>query len=290
MVQKLILKRKLTEQQGNALEQKFIDETAVDVLLTSDADVWNVEGELLLKFRKNVIPFELLKSGYLAFVDAIKETTTRKVASGGTVQRVRQDGTINSKTNYGLPVESSMVGYIDRMRRTPYCRKTAFTKEHFETFQQGVPFVSHVDKLYAELCPEHYAKQIAISRGTNINYRIAETSFTTVTVNRNFRTAVHKDAGDFQRGFGNLTVYREGNFDGCYFCLPEYGVAVDMQNTDVLFCDVHRWHGNTPVKNEQEGWLRVSFVMYYREYMVTCKSPTEELKKVKQDRGGFLKL
>lgn len=285
----MIVKRKLTEAEGNKLQGTFLANDAYDTLLTEDADVYNPEGELLLKFRKSAIPLELLRSGYEAFRDSIGITLMRKIASGHSENHIRKDGVV-SNTRVGAPVESSVVGYVDQSRKMPFCRKTAFTKAHFDTFSQGVPFVQHVDKLYAELCPEHYSKQISISRATNINYRIADTSFTTVTVNRNFRTAVHKDAGDLPGGFGNLAVYREGEYDGLYFCLPEYGIAVDMQNTDLLFCDVHRWHGNTPLLSEVPGWMRVSFVMYYREYMVTCKAPAAELARVKTDRGGFMKL
>jgi hypothetical protein len=172
----------------------------------------------------------------------------------------------------------------------PYCRKTAFARQYFDEFQQGIPFVKKIDELYAELCPAYYARQKQIASATNRNYVIAETSFTTVTVNRNFQTAVHKDSGDFMQGFGNLCVYREGCYEGCYFCLPEYAVAIDLQNTDMLFVDVHRWHGNTPFINTSEDYLRISFVMYYRENMISCKSPSEELARVKKDRGGFYRL
>jgi hypothetical protein len=171
-----------------------------------------------------------------------------------------------------------------------YCRKTAFARDYFEKFQEGIPFVKHIDDLYKELCPEHYAKQKAIAEGTNKNYVIGDTSFTTVTVNRNFATAVHKDAGDYPEGFGNLIIYREGHYEGSYFCLPEYGVGIDMQNQDVLFADVHSWHGNTPYENTSEDFMRIAFVMYYREYMYQCKSPSEELFETKMRETGFLKL
>jgi hypothetical protein len=171
-----------------------------------------------------------------------------------------------------------------------YCRKTAFARQHFEKYKQGIPFVECIDSKYKELCPEHYAKQIAIAKGTNRNYRIADTSFTTVTVNRNFQTAVHKDAGDYPDGFGNLCVYRQGTYDGSYFVLPEYRVAIDLYNGDLLFADVHRWHGNTPFRNCSEDYMRVAFVMYYREYMYLCKQPKDELQAIKQKETGFLTL
>ncbi len=77
---------------------------------------------------------------------------------------------------------------------------------------------------------------------------------------------------------------------GGYFCLPEYRVAIDMHNEDILFADVHKWHGNTEFTGCSEDWLRIAFVMYYREYMYKCKSPKEELQSIKQKETGFLKL
>jgi len=271
------------------LKGKFLDETSFDTLITEDSDGYDMHGNLLFRYRKNAIPFELLKSGYEAFKDSITLTDGRGIASGSSHKRIRKDGSVSNIT-VGNKVYSGNVGYMDAGAMVHYCRKTAFARDYFEKYQEGIPFVEFIDKKYAELCPEHYKKQLAIAKGTNKNYRIADTSFTTVTVNRNFQTAVHKDAGDFPDGFGNLIVYREGDYKGSYFCLPEYRVAIDMQNCDILFADVHRWHGNTPFTKCSEDYKRIAFVMYYREYMYKCKQPREELQKIKQEETGFLTL
>lgn len=271
------------------LKGKFLDENSYDLLITNDCDAYDLHGNLLFRYRKNAIPFDLLKSGYEAFKDSITLTDGRGMASGSSHKRIRKDGSVSNIT-VGNKVYSGNVGYMDAGAMVHYCRKTAFARDYFDKFKEGIPFVEYIDKKYQELCPEHYKKQIAIAKGTNRNYRIADTSFTTVTVNRNFQTAVHKDAGDFPDGFGNLIVYREGDYKGSYFCLPEYRVAIDMQNCDILFADVHKWHGNTPFIECSEDYLRIAFVMYYREYMYKCKQPKEELQKIKQKETGFLTL
>ncbi len=286
---KLIAKRFLNDNQVEALKTKFLDDTAYDVVITTDTDCYDANGLLLFKFRKNVIPIEVLKTGYEAFKDSIQYTDGRGNASGGNFKRIRKDGSV-SNISISNKVYSGNVGFMDAGAMVHYCRKTAFARQYFDKFTQGIPFVKFVDEKYKELCPEHYAKQIAIAKGTNRNYVIGDTSFTTVTVNRNFQTAVHKDAGDLPDGFGNLCVYREGHFDGSYFCLPEYRIAIDMQNTDLLFVDVHRFHGNTPFKNCSEDYMRVAFVMYYREQMFLCKQPSEELHNIKMKETGYLKL
>jgi hypothetical protein len=289
-MQVLTLKRIYTDAEAEKkFHKKFLTDADYNFIVKADTDAYNSQGQLLFKFRKNVIPYDTLKLGYESFKDSIEHTEGRGAASGSSHKRILKNGTV-SKITVGNYVESGNVGYMDSAAMVPYCRKTAFARQYFDKFKEGIPFVQKIDKLYEELCPAHYSRQINIARATNRNYVIDDTSFTTITVNKNFVTAVHKDSGDYQQGFGNLCVYREGEYEGCYFCLPEYAVAIDMQNTDMLFVDVHRWHGNTPFRNQSADSLRISFVMYYRENMIACKQPSEELARIKKDKGGFYKI
>lgn len=281
----------LTTSQTEALYKTFLTEDNIKQLITEDIDVYTNSGRLLARFRKNILSLDVLKAGVEAFRGSIMLTEGRGAASGFSGKRILKDGTVSNIT-VGKMVTSGAVGYMDENAMIKYCRKTAFTKEHFETFKQGIPFVKAIDELYKHLTPAHYLRQINMARSTNKNYVIADTAFTTVTVNKNFQTAVHKDAGDFPKGFGNLIAYRTGNWTGSYFCLPQYGLAFDLQNTDVLFVDVHEFHGNTPFNNfsPDAGDERISFVLYYREYMYKCLAPKQELRRVQDDRGGFHKL
>jgi hypothetical protein len=292
MVQVLKVKNQLTPQKAQSLKGKFLDETYFDTLITTDTDAYDANGNLLFRFRKNAIPIELLKLGVDSFKKSIIAGGGRGIAAGGYINKVKKDGTISNFDSSPI-VESGNVGFMDARPGSGVvatCRKTAFARQYFDKYKQGIPFIKCVDKLYKELCPLHYKKQLDIAKGTNVNYRIADTSFTTVTVNRNFQTAVHKDSGDLPEGFGNLIIYREGDYKGAYFCLPEYRIAIDLHNTDILFVDVHKWHGNTPFLETSPDYLRIAFVMYYREYMYKCKSPKEELFNIKMNQTGFLKL
>jgi hypothetical protein len=283
------LKKQLTDEQAEKLKGKYLNENNYDLLITEDADGYDLNGNLLFSFRKNAIPLETLMLGVNSFKDSIELTESRGYASGSSHKRIRKDGSVSNIT-VGNKVESGSVGFMDSGAMVKYCRKTAFAKNYFDKYKAGIPFVKFIDEKYKELCPDHYAKQKAIAQGTNKNYVIGDTAFTTVTVNKNFRTAVHQDAGDYPDGFGNLIAYREGDWTGGYFCLPQYKVAIDLQNTDILFVDVHKWHGNTDFINTEEDWLRISFVIYYREYMYKCKQPAEELLKMKMDKTGYLNL
>lgn len=285
------LKRIMTDEQGEALKGNFLDESYIKhPVIDHDADGYDLNGNLLFRFRKNVLPLEVLKQGVDNFEYSIELTESRGITSGGSHKRIRKDGSV-SKITVGNKVLSGNVGYMDSNAMVPYCRMTAFGRKHFDKFNNGIPFVKHIDKLYSELCPSHYAIQKQHAEGTSKNYVIEDTSFTTITVNKNFRTALHKDSGDLEKGFGNLIAYREGDWTGAYFMLPEFGAAIDLQNTDVLFVDVHRWHCNTPFKNfDEQTCKRITFVMYYREMMLSCKKPSEQLQTIKQEKNGFFRL
>lgn len=54
--------------------------------------------------------------------------------------------------------------------------------------------------LFARECPVRYEAQMAYGRATSPEWVITGTAFTTMTANRNFRTAAHKDAGDRRPG------------------------------------------------------------------------------------------
>ena len=281
-IKKLQVKKQLNDIQAEKLKAKFVNDSHYDTLIDFDCDAYDLYGNLLFKFRKNLFPKNILKLGFNSFKKSIKWDTGRGIAAGG------YDYT--KKFDKAPQVMTGNVGYMDaRTGNMDYCRLTTFGREHFDQFQNGIPFIEHVDDLYSKLCSSHYKKQITIANATNRNFVIGNTSFTTVTVNKNFRTAVHKDSGDFKKGIGNLIVYNNGSYDGGYFVLPQYKI---VQSTDVLFVDVHQWHGNTEMKL-RDGFdeiFRISFVLYYREKMIKCEQPSEQLRKLKINKNGYLTL
>ena len=63
-----------------------------------------------------------------------------------------------------------------------------------------------------------------------------------------------------------------------------------MRHGDVIVFNPCVWHGNIPFRNTVgepgKDWERISVVHYYREGILGCGSPSEELHKAKQ-RGAF---
>ena len=204
-------------------------------------------------------------------------------------QRIKRDGTLDSSTRSMKPVESGIIGYFDRNARFPYCRLTAFNLQEPEKFKEALPLIQFISEKFKELCPERWEAQMEQIRKTHPDFVIKNTAFTTITVNKNWQTAVHKDAGDFEPGFGVMTAFCAGKFDGCYLCFPKYRVAVNMRSRDLLLANVHHWHGNTPLVGVEGAYERISLVLYYRNKMFYCGSAADEAERAKtRERGDPL--
>lgn len=174
-----------------------------------------------------------------------------------------------SKTQYANQVYSGVAGYFGRYPRNPYGRATAYTQNNREKFEKSYALLQKLAKGFKELLPERYAAQEKACKKIDEGYVIPGTPFTTLTVNKTFRTAAHLDAGDLEEGFSNLSVLTNGaGYSGGYLVLPEFRVAVNIRPGDLLLVANHSGiHGNTEIKVE-EGGERISLVAYFRENML----------------------
>lgn len=294
MIKKLKVMPLMSVEESDTWEGRMLIEADCKILITQDTDVYDLEsGKCLAKFRKGVLSGSLCQLAYDNLLDAAKATDSRKVAGGkdeftgkNSKMRLKKDGTYSKQSIANEFVNSGVVGFYDRSTRFPYCRLTAYTHHQMDKYKAAYPIFKAVDNYYASLMPKEYAAQRKLADETSKDFVIPGTSFTTVTVNKNYRTAVHKDAGDFKGGFGNLTALRKGKYTGCHLVLPRWGVGFDLQNQDLLLMDVHQWHGNTPMVKVDRGATRLSLVMYYREKMNKCGTAKQELKRVTNRKKG----
>lgn len=312
-VKKVWVNPTMTIQQSDNMAGKMLDNKSYDQLFDSDVDVYDAETKhCIAKFRKDVIPASVQKDAFDSLHSAAKTSANRGTAGGAEkgktgVYRIKKDGTVSntghstkvvssnklrkngtiSKTSEAENlVESGIVGYFDRTSRIPFCRLTAFNQNNLAKFKKAYPIIKLVDKQYEFLMPKEYKAQRAIADSTSSDFVIKGTAFTTVTVNKNWQTAVHKDKGDFSGGFGNLVALRKGKYTGGYFVVVRWGVAFDLQNGDLLMVDVHQWHGNTPIVKDNNKVVRLSLVMYYRENMKDCGTMAQELHRAKNKKYG----
>ena len=306
----LHLKKLMTDDEAEEVfAGKHLGNDSFDHLLQADGDVIDADtGEYLVRFRRHRLNAHDCRVAYKNLRSAATHTDNRGIAAGEipaeatTVTRggetvvlgdrsrtryrqAKPDGTL-SNTNRAITVQSGIIGFFDRNPRIPFCRQTAFNIQNGDKFAAALPFIQQVSEQFRLLMPERWAAQKAEVETVSPDFIIPGTVFSTITVNKNWQTAVHQDAGDLRAGFGVMTALRAGKFDGCYLCFPQYRVAVDMQSTDILLADVHQWHGNTPLRGISPRYERVSCVFYVREKMKNCGSAAEELERAKTRQLG----
>lgn len=267
-----------------------------------DAQVFKPSGDRLMLLCRGALSQGSADAAYPLLHDLRKHKTGNRpsyTGDTGTHQNnVRKDG-VRSRTNRvrrDLEVSSNILGFFDRSPRFPFCRESAFSKQNHEQWGACRPLIQEVATLFAEHIPERQRAQAEAAERTHPAYVIPGTPFTTLTVNNTIAAAYHRDAGDYKPGFGVMCVLRRGEYTGGDLVLPAYGVGVDLQDRDVIFFDVHELHGNLPIlgvgeasEPEKGGYERISVVFYFREKMVDCLSPAEELERAKRLRGGDLR-
>lgn len=359
IVEKLFSDKEISLKEGTWIEETDIKHPIVD----TNTDVyWKDEKgdlHLLLKFRKNVIPDNLLKVGWDSYKDLAKASRGRGASAGPinaesdywkkrvlvktnkwstgylnptgfelnetlklmnkeALQEYAQQNNIQfkdtqdieelkyhiigkmngiSKMKVNNQVASNPIGFYEQNKNLGTnlpCRLTHFTRTNYEKYNQGLPFLQKIDSLFKKLIPDAHSRQLERA-DTKSHLKIPNTCFSTVTINRNFRTAQHKDAGDFKEGFGNLTVIEKGKYHGGYTVFPQFGVGINLRNNDFVAMDVHQWHANTPLYETEEDkeynstyisefkdnpevgtaglykkYTRISFVCYLREKIANC--------------------
>jgi hypothetical protein len=174
-----------------------------------------------------------------------------------------------SQTNYAKSVFSGVAGWFDRYPRIPFGRATSYTRDEPEKFALSFPFLQSLDRGFKELLPWRWGNQRAAADKLDPRFLVPETVFTTITVNKTFRTACHRDAGDLDSGLSNLLVVGSGNYTGGYLVFPEYRIAVNVRPGDLLLVNNHEIiHANTEIVLDTPDAERISLVCYFREAML----------------------
>jgi hypothetical protein len=312
----VVVKPIMTNDEIKAKEGTYFDGKSYTIF-DEDVDVYamvNGEKKLLAKLRKQVLDPAIIRTGWEGFWIAAGPSRNRGAAAGpidakGNYWKKRKPVDIKgwsanetvrgsvSKMRVNNNVFSSVLGYFNA---TPFmklpCRITSYTMRYWKYYKHGLPFIHAIDGCFKALVPDKYALQRKAAEQMPMVH-IQDTSFSSVTINRNFRTALHKDDGDFKDGYGNLSVIERGHYHGGFTLMPEFGIGFNVRTGDFLAMDVHQWHCNTELyetaedkeKNKslprihkdsletgtlgaEKPFSRVSFVCYLREKLRECDS------------------
>jgi hypothetical protein len=260
---------------------KIITEKDYNVLLTGPTRVTLPNGKPLIIYLPNALKGADVDKAYEILHKVRQISYTRKLASGTPTYK-------KNKTSYTKPIMSSLIGNVDNLARTPYCRTTAWTGHHTESFKECYPVFNKIADLFKQYVPDRYENQMARAKATPPEWMVGSTPYTTMTVNNTYPTGVHKDAGDLDTGFSCLAVWRRGEYSGGHLTFPEYRISVDMKDGDLILMDAHEWHGNTELTLHSEDAERVSLVLYYRTKMMACGTLEEEAEKERKAKRGKL--
>lgn len=313
-VKYIIPESKIKDQEGEFYDTKYYKQ-----IINYDCDVYGIDENgsriCLFKLRKNVIPHNICINAFKALEKQSQKLNDNRGAAAGKIKKSQLPKyvkEITQKDNFrayykdinGIirkghisnRVRSNIIGYYDmpdrnilkRDGKAPKCRQTAFTRDEVEKWDDTCPIFIIANKMFKKLMPKEHAIQLKQCKQTP-NYQIKNTAFSTVTVNYNYRSALHKDAGDLEEGFGNLIVleknkcYHDINniykYNGGFLGFPKYGIAVDARQGDFLAMNVHEWHSNCkmictcPNKNKCRNYVhfgRLSLVCYLRKNMIQC--------------------
>lgn len=320
----------LTDQETEKLKAEFLNDSHYEILAQQDVDIYapeevdifdmfsesnkDLHDRLLFSYRKSVFPKEDADNAWKALRGAARLSKNRGIAGGkvdpnkitrdfdkivivgdGTRYRYITDAGVLSDTYEANQTMGGIAGYFSSNARNPYCRQTAYTKDNWEQYKESFAFLGLCSKQFKELAPRRYQTQedFLVSQGLVKNeWVVPGTVYTTITVNKNFQTACHQDAGDYKAGMENLVAFEHGDaYRGGYTVFPKFRVAVDVRHGDFVCMDVaHHWHGNTAIEALEEGkedFERLSLVLYVREDMQKCGTQYEENEKYLRWKEGW---
>lgn len=262
-----------------------------NVFLSGPAKVFKPDGRPLAVYLPGVMKNHSQDGEVYDILHSLRtQTTQNRGLASGTLRLT--PGT--QKRSYSVPIASAIAGAIDGVSIYRFCRLTSWTGENLPQWERLRPMLEHVALHLKTHVPDRYSAQLEQAGKTRPEWVVPGTPFTTITVNNTYPTGVHTDKGDLDAGFSTITCLRRGSYSGGQLCFPEYRIAVDLRDGDLLLMDAHEWHGNAAIVCEcgnrlngccpECGAERISVVAYYRTKLVSCGSAEEELAKARARR------
>jgi len=280
------IKPLVNQREANALEGEFLTRLHYREIAQPDVPYIDDEsGKLVCLLVKQCLLADICQQAYAHLRTVSKIPNNRGIAvagKGGMMPRLTKDGSLSSRNAIprlvweaaGKPL-ADFLGFFDyrdaNEKRKLNCRETEWTGTHRVVYDAALPFIREVNSVFETCRPLEYAVQLDEVRKVADELKIAGTAFTTVTVNKNLRTACHRDQGDLRQGTGCMATL--GEWKGSELVIPQFGLAVNYQPGDLLLADVHLLHGNAPFV---AGGERITTVLYCRERMHECGSDSGE--------------
>jgi len=292
----------------------YYNEEHYDIIYKNEVKILREDGSILAVLKKNIIP-ENERETYKNIIRSPSRSKTKNRGSGAGYVDIRrfpkQAKELCYQSGEPLPhnklvsvfykdengnvvnrgqsnqVRSGCAGYFDARGNLP-CRKVSWSKNNVDKHNALIPLCKKIAETHKEVDELSYIKQKDRAEQSQ-SYIFKDSIYSTLTLNYDFRTAAHRDKGDFKAGLSTLIILEDipNNYSGFYLGLPEYKIAFDVRDGDILFFDTHEIHANTEYqvltdklgKNnvvDENGECdyyyagRMSIVAYLRERLYLC--------------------
>ena len=297
-----IKKHKITEPPG-----KFISNIGGYIIYDKDVDIYDEEThKLVAKFRKKIIDTSNVVDFNTNVLPLAKRKKENRGQASGLIERAKLRESVGAlydkkayRTGYYIKstgkksntkicniAKSNVLGYIDlaprNTGRTEKVSLCAYARDYPKRYEDCLPFITNIDEAFKEVSADHHERQYKM---IDNNYRMADTSFSTATVNYSWQSALHLDANNGKECYSAITVIRDrqnpNNYTGGYLLFPEYRIGFNIREGDLLISDtVDNYHCNSPLLptsdevqgkwNEQDiknNWHlnRISIVCYIKK-------------------------
>lgn len=134
-----------------------------------------------------------------------------------------------------------------------------WTKDNIGVIDELGKIVAGVDASFKDVLLETY--NIMAKKAGKMPWTFRGSVFSSVTVNKNFRTGIHMDNN--RKYTYSAMVIAGDRFEGGHLVFPEYSVSVDLVPGDLIVFDSRLYHGNSQIKKAKDS-DRFSFVFYQK--------------------------
>jgi hypothetical protein len=294
---RFVVRSRIPAEQCAKWKGRHAEHDHYDIVIDGSAEVYGPDGKLLLNVLRGDVDKSIADGCYETYhwLRQFKSDNRATYAGYKAGKMILKDGTLSKsgraidENGNRVKVSSVIGGYFEPQGgRNPFCRPAQITHRYPEEWSRLVPLLQECAKHYRINAPIRYKKHKECVDKTHPAWIIPKTPFSSITVNNTVAAAYHQDGGDLKDGMGCMYVYKRGEYDGFQLVVPEYRIAINMRDNDLLLFDPRVWHGSikpyNTVGEEQEDWERISIVMYFREGLMGRKSPAEE-HRIAKERG-----
>jgi len=261
------------ERGAQSLKGTYATASHYDHVVDDDTIALTPDGEVLAVLVSEVLSSRVQGEAYkhLTTISGMPSNRATAVYRGSSLLSRKRDGSLSRTRSVPTNVlnllkhkgvRADVLGYLDATPRIRRCRLSSWSLNKPQVLRGVMPLVQEVDDVFRSWIPDRYAAQKAVVAQVP-GWHLHGTAFTTITVNKSFRTAYHTDKGDLKAGFSTLTTL--GKFDGGLLVVPRYRVAFKVRPGSLLMMNAQEFHGNTQITGE-----RISCVLYCREKIANC--------------------